>query len=934
MKPYLICLLLAILSLTGRAQDYSIKGSVSDTTLKVPLTNTSVSVLNAKDSTLVKFTRATATGEFALKALKAGDFILLVTYPDYADYVEKFSLTVEKPAHDFGTLNLLLKERLLKEVMITGNIAAMKINGDTTEFNPKAFVTQPNAKVEDLLRQLPGIQVDKDGKITAQGQTVSKVLVDGEEFFGDDPTLVTKNLRADMVDKVQLFDKKSDQAAFTGVDDGVRNKTLNIKLKEESKRGYFGKADAGSGGGTDDYYQGQLMFNLFKGKKKFAAYGTTANTGQLGLSWEDTEKYSSSGSGMEMIDGGLMIGGDWDDMGRGNFYGEGVPRSRNAGVHYDTKWKNDKHFLNLNYKVNALEVDVIKNNITQNNLQSGTINSNSDQTSLNKTFRQKLDVLYQVTLDTATNLKIIAGGTLKNSDNRSVNVLLSRRQTGSRANSSNRTNTNEGDQEQFNFSALLTRRLKKPGRTVSLNVSEVVNNQQTEGFLNSSNVFYDEQGIQTGTQDINQYKTTDMSGSVLNTMVTYTEPLSKTLSLVFNYGLALNNSTADRRSFNQSAPGTYDILDPVFSNDYELDQLSNQGGAVFSYRKNKTIVQLGSKATHVKFDQTDLLTDQRYERSFVNWLPQASYQYRFSARKALQIRYNGYTSQPSIAQIQPVRVNDDPLNVVLGNADLDPSFRNSFNLNYNSYKVISDRSIYLNGSYSFTNNAIASSRTTDRSGRSTIQSVNLKGKSPVNYYLTSSFSRKLKALGDINLELWGSLNGNTSYGYITEGLATSPALNKSDQIDYFVRAGIGKYREKKFSIYATAGPGYNVNRSSLQAERNANGRTWSGYSWMNFFLPRKVELAMNVEYTYRSSTAAFANDFEQLYVVASISKKFLKTDALKLSMSGNDLFNQRAGFNRVATGNLISQDSYNNIRRYFLFSLSYDFSKMGGAPAK
>jgi hypothetical protein len=160
-----------------------------------------------------------------------------------------------------------LKSRLLKEVLIKGTVAAIKIKGDTTEYNAKAFVIQPNSKVEDLLKQLPGIQVDKDGKITAQGQTVNKVLVDGEEFFGDDPTLVTKNIRGDMVDKVQLYDKKSDQATFTGIDDGEKTKTINIKLKEDKKNGYFGKIDAGVG--TDGYYEGQALYNKFKGKKKF-----------------------------------------------------------------------------------------------------------------------------------------------------------------------------------------------------------------------------------------------------------------------------------------------------------------------------------------------------------------------------------------------------------------------------------------------------------------------------------------------------------------------------------------------------------------------------------------------------------------------------------------------------------------------------------------
>jgi len=242
---------------------YSVKGVIVDTSAKTKLVNTSISVLNAKDSILRKFTRAAADGSFVINNVGRGKLILLVTYPGYADYVEQFSLDSAHSTHDFGTLNMILKAKLLADVIIKGARAAIKIKGDTTEFDARAFKIQPNAKVEDLLKQLPGIQVDKDGKITAQGQTVTKVLVDGEEFFGDDPTLVTKNIRADMVDKVQLYDKKSDQAAFTGIDDGQKTKTINIKLKEDKKNGYFGKVDIGDG--TDGYYEGQLLFNMFKG---------------------------------------------------------------------------------------------------------------------------------------------------------------------------------------------------------------------------------------------------------------------------------------------------------------------------------------------------------------------------------------------------------------------------------------------------------------------------------------------------------------------------------------------------------------------------------------------------------------------------------------------------------------------------------------------
>src|SRR5690554_2822075 len=368
MRNIILALSLFLLSsFTAFAQSsYQIKGTVIDTAVNVDLANASITVLNASDSILVKFNRANQDGTFEIAELSSGAYILLVTYPDYADYVEKFTLDSLNPSYDFGNINLILKERLLSEVIITGGIAAIKLKGDTTEYDARAFVIQPNSKVEDLLKQLPGIQVDQNGKITAHGEAVRKVLVDGEEFFGDDPTLVTRNLRGDMVDKVQLYDKKSDQATFTGVDDGVKTKTINIQLKEDSKNGMFGKADAGLA--TDDLYQAQLMYNTFKGSGKFAAYGTIGNTGKIGLNWRDTDRYASSEN--IVMDGDMIMitnsSSDELDSFNGQYNGQGIPLAHSGGLHYDTKWNEKKENINANYKIGSIEVDGIENTITQN----------------------------------------------------------------------------------------------------------------------------------------------------------------------------------------------------------------------------------------------------------------------------------------------------------------------------------------------------------------------------------------------------------------------------------------------------------------------------------------------------------------------------------------------------------------------------------------
>jgi len=904
---------------------YTVKGSVVDTAYNLKLVNTSISILTAQDSMLSTFTRADNNGNFELNNLKKGEYILLVTYPKYADYVERFSLDSTKEIN-FGSLNMILTSQLLQEVVIEGR-QPITIKGDTTEYDAASFELQPNAKVEDLLRQLPGIQVDQDGKITAQGQTVNKVLVDGEEFFGDDPTLVTKNLRGDMVDKVQLYDKQSDQAAFTGVDDGEKTKTINIQLKEDSKQGYFGKVDAGVG--TDGFYQGQGMFNRFKGKEKFSAYGTIANTGKVGLGWQDNDKYASSGNMEFTDDGGIIIyGGGRDELEsfNGQYDNHGIPLARTGGAHYDKKW--DKQSINANYKIGSLEVEGNSNTLSQNNLPSGVLVSNTDQQFDNYIFRQKLDGIYDLKIDSTTNLKITLDGTLKHSDTRNNNYADSRNGSGSLVNQSTRTLTNAEDGKIFNANVLLTKKFKKAGRTLSLNLRESVNNSETDGFLNAENNFYNTQtGELDSTQLTDQYKANRIKNSNFQSNLTYSEPLFKNFSVVLNYGFNLSNGTANRQSFNQSAEGVYDQLDSLYSNNYKLDQVSNQGGAIFNYKTTKTTLNFGAKISDVRFKQLDRYTDDQFVRNFTNYNPQFTYQYKFSQQKSFRLSYYGNNTQPTIDQIQPVRVNTDPLNIVLGNPDLKPSFTNRFNMSYYSYKVLSNQYLSLYGSYSFTNNPIVSNTFTDSVGKSTYQSANLRGERPANFYFGMYGGKKIKKL-DIDLGLDLGANGNVYYNL------TNGELNQTKSYNYSGSLSISRTKQKKYDLRLNVGPSYSTSESSLQSQLNNNGWGLNARGNVNVYLPGKIQIGTDGNYQFNQATQSFNEDFKRFIWNAYVTKKFLKEENLNFTLRVNDLLNQNVGFDRSAYNNMITQNSYTTIKRYFIFSVIWEFNKMGGTKAQ
>lgn len=926
---FLFLLAFIFYSYSSSAQNrYSVSGIIGDSTDRVLLYNASVSILNAKDSALVGFTRAGHAGSFHLNGLSRGKFILLVAYPHYADYAEHITLDSLHQLHDFGTINMALKERLLHEVLVKGTAVAIKIKGDTTEFNARAYTVQPNAKVEDLLKQLPGIQIDKDGKITAQGQSVSKVLVDGEEFFGDDPTLVTKNIRADMVDKVQLYDKKSDQAAFTGVDDGIKARTINIKLKEDKKNGMFGKGELGAG--SAGFYQSQAIFNTFKARQKFSVYGIAGNDGQVGLGWEDNQKYGS-GQDMQFGDGGefYISGGNNDDFDQfdGRYSGQGIPTAQTAGFYYDNKWNKDKESINTNYKIGGITIDGASNLQVQNNLPGAVLKSLSGQTSHKFLFRQKLDAIYLLKIDTTSNLKVSVDGSNRHSTTDDTFASTELRND-TLINKSNRHLTNTIDQDALNMTAFYTKKFKKKGRTLSVNLTEAYNKSDARGFINSSILFYANHGKKDSLQQINQYKTNHLESNSASASFAWSEPLSKRISLIVSYRLILGGSGSDRKSFNESHQGVYNELVDSLSSNYHLTQTSQQAGADFYYTKGKTTVTLGSKVNNIRFSQVDELTHGIFNRRFTNWRPQASYKYRFSQQASLQFNYSGQTTEPTLEQLQPLRVNTDPLNIVLGNPELHPSLSNAFNLNFRNYKVLTSQYIGLYGTYNFTTNPIVSDVAVNPlSGKSISKYMNLPDKQTSSFNIGMNFSRKLSFM-ELNLGAGMDANGNTYYNKV------NGALNLTKSYTYNPSININSYIEKKYDLYFSFGPTFTVSQSSLQPLINNNGKGFRADGRFNIYLPGKFQIGSTSNYQYDGKTQSFNHTFSKFIVNGYISKKFLKTESLECSLMGNDLLNQNTGFERTASANTITQNSYTSIKRYFMLKVTYDFTKMGGGSAK
>jgi hypothetical protein len=922
--PRLTVLLLSILlfSTAVRGQSSHISGIIADTTEKKTLTNGSVLLLRPTDSILIRHTRTTTGGHFQLDA-PPGHYIILVTYPSYADYVDTLFIK-DSGATTLGTIGMTLKSKLLETVVVSGNKGAVRIKGDTTEFNADSFKTQAGASVEDLLKKLPGIQVDKNGQITAQGETVKKVLVDGEEFFGDDPTLVTQNLRADMVDKVQVYDKKSDQASFTGIDDGQREKTINLKLKNDKKMGYFGRVTGSVG--TDGYYDEQLMANYFKKKEKISGFGIISNTGKTGLNWNERDSYGQSfleGADVDNNTGFISIEptgiNDELDNWSGRYEGQGKPSVKTGGLHYNDKWADDKFSLNGNYKYMQLDVAGGSQINTQTILPGSVSYNLQSQNFRNQITRNTLDGAYEVKFDSTSSLKIQAtGGTdHKNTFNLYHSDYLAA--DSSRINENDRTTTTTGDKQVLNSYGIWRKKLGKVGRTLSIAVRENYTDDQSTGWLYSHTNFY-QNGIFSHDSLVDQQKDFHTVTSLFDSKATYTEPLSRVSFLSANYGIVVSSSHSNRDSYNK-ANGKYDLLDSLYSNDYKYNVFTQRGGLVYNLIKKKFRFSMGSDIGLTKFDQRDLVADTSGHRHFVNWYPNASVTYSFTNMRRLNLQYFGSTTQPSVTQIQPILSNENPLNIYIGNPALEPKFTNRFRLFFNDYKVLTDRGIWISLNYSFTSNDIGSRVNLDpNTGKQVTQYVNVDGNYNMSGYINYSFKW---AKPNLRFDFWGNGSRNSNVSYFNN------QENKALSGTYTGGAGIGKSKEKKFDIWLRFSATYTESKSSINTNVTTTFWTYQIQPEGNLFLPLKLQLHADADINLRPKTALFTANNNVALVNAWIGKKLLKNDALLIKAAVNDLLNQNLGFNRSVNSNFISQNTYTTIRRYGMLSVIWNFSKAG-----
>ena len=904
------------------AQLSEARGSIVDSIHNSNISNAVVAFLRVEDSTLVSFVRTDPAGNFR-KSVPPGNYLVLITCPTYADFVTR-TIILPDQSNNLGRLFLLPRASVLEEVIISQR--TIRIKGDTTEYMADSFRLKPNATVEDLLKQLPGLQVSSDGTVTAQGQTVKKILVDGEEFFSDDPTIVTKNLRADAVQKVQVFDKKSDQAALTGIDDGKREKTINLELKDESKQGYFGTVAAG---GLDRYYNFRAMINAFRKKRKLAAFAVAGTTSATGLDWTIAGNYGFSAANVQTNEetGVTTVSGkNADEMGSGNFSGQGLPESLKGGLHYSNTWKADRYKLNSNYLFNRLQVRTADNEFARNILPDSVFFNRTNSSGTSLRLRHSLTGSYEMQFDSSSSLKISVNGSAGHNESFYNYQVSNTAQNGIPVNESNRLQNYNGESQSESINLFYSKKFKKQGQAFSLSLNQQYNSWKLHGQIIEGADFYGVFGNFLKTDSINQRSKEKSTALDASLRAAYTLPISLRSFLGFSYGYEFFDSRNHILNHSRNSI-TDDYTDPVDSLSTDFKYIYHIHSAGLSYRLVTTKINfsLGSTVLRSDFLRNDLWQDTSGRSTYFNVYPKASLKYRFSTSKNLSVEYNGSTFQPTIEQVQPLKDNSDPLTIRLGNPNLKPSFQHNFNVLYNSFRLLNSIYFFLGGQVTLVNNEVNTSYNIAADGRRILKYVNTDNNYTAGIYgvFNMQIPKSVWRIGAGPI-LWVYRYTN----YINNLENITLAQNLSWRFTAAARI------PEKMDLDLALQPGYRASQSSINKDAS------TGYAVLNFSLnsnyqlPGKFEIGTDFNGNLRQRTTTFDSNNNLYLWNAYVEKRFLKEENLSLRFSFFDILDQNKGYDRYELGERIMEQRYLTFGQYGLLQISYNFKNKGAkAPA-
>lgn len=872
----------------------SVSGVVTDASGE-PLINAAVKLMRP-DSTLVKGMVADMDGKYSFSGLNPGKYVIEGEYVGYDRGYTDVSVDSANAAVDAPIITLSEKSHLLKEVSVVGVKTQVKVKEDTVEYNADSYQTRPNAVVEDLIKRLPGVEVGSDGKITANGTEVTKILLDGKEFFSDDPTVASKNLPVDIVDKLQIVNRKSDLARLTGVDDGEDETVINLTVKKGKNNGWLGSAEAGYG--TDDRYKGNFMINRLFNGNQLTLLGNANNVNEAGFNDGNAARFHKFGQS------------------------KGINATRSLGFNFNVGSRDERIRVGGNVLYSNSDRDVIESTNRTYLLGSGSSTARLGSFRNDKSHNLRADFRVLWKPDSFNTVELRPRIVYNNISTLSNDSTLT--YGGSNLLSSTFNNeTSKGNSLETSLRLIYTHNFaSRPGRSFSFNANVKHSNLTQNGDSYSFSRIYEEMMKDDVTDQRDDNHTW---GNTLNGRLTWTEPLGDAsrgnfITVAYKAGYQWNNADKLTDLFDPET-GVYNFSEALstrFRNRF-FDQNIRAG---FKRVTKGYTLDVGLSAVPQSSSSTNLLDDKRSipTRSTFNLAPYLRFNQKWSKTRSLNLDYQTRSLQPSMTQLQPVADESDPMNIIVGNPNLDPGYRHDLRLRYQDYDASRQRSLMTMGRVSVSQNSVVS-RTeynlTTGARTTTYENVNgvwnamvmnmfsmPLGHSKIWLFTSHAMARYDKAVGFNN-----NLRNNAETFNIN--LRPSIALRPAN-IDLELRPF--------YSFQHTT--------NSLSSVKNSTVNTYGSDFNASWYTP--IGLVLNSELTY-TGTTGYAKGYNKDTWMwnAALSYQFLHDKSLVLSVKGYDLLGMKSNISRTVTANYIDDSQFNTLTRYFMATLSWTFNTFG-----
>ena len=894
----------------------SIRGIVKNAEGK-PMSNASVMLYYKGRPDTLK-TVSNDKGVFVFQNVLARNVVVMVSYVGYKTFINSYDYSGATGEQSIFDIVMSPGDNTLAGITLESS--KVQIKEDTVSFVIDSTMYRKNDNVEEVLKKLPGVQVDKDGTVTAQGKQVTKVKVNGKEFFGGDITTATREINADMVDRIQVIDDYGDQSAFTGIKDGDPSKTLNIQLKKDKNHGYFGNVTAG--GGTDGRYLGSVSLNKFNNNQQISVLGNLNNTNA------STFNFGTLGGGVM----GNMIGGMMRSMGIGKGGGgvasalsnfsssDGISTTKSIGLNYRDEW-GSKVSAYGSYSFSRKGTSTIKD-VTQQNIFQNTSNTNIQNSTdymLNDNHRFSFNIEYRI--DSFNYLKFTPSVSYNQSTEDNVSDFSFLNSSSIKNNDGTTKQHSSSYYPNLNGNLLFNHRFHKRGRTLSLNLTG--SKSSTDGSNNYQNLstYYVPGGGLFNT-DLNEYITQDNNNHSYGLRASYVEPINKKRNLEFNYFYNNQFTGNDKETFNVDTLTSKRTFIDSLSNIYNNVYITNRFGINFRTNEKKYNYTIGFAVQPATIESNSTTTKSSYTQHLVNYYPVIRFAYNFSRSRSFNINYNGSTSQPSYSQLQPVTDHSNPQYLTVGNPGLKPEFTNTLSMRYNNFDFITGNVFFGNISFSFTKDKIVNNVFQIDSVVQETRYLNSDG-----YYTAFGFYNFSKPIQNRKFvfNIGGNITYNNNISFVED------KRNKGSNWLVGQRFAID-IKIKKW-LETTVGVNYSLNSSkySLQTQTssNTNATAWTLSNSSRLFFPQNWKFSYDIDKSFNSGYASNVNS-DPLIINATLEKALFKKQNASIKLQAFDLLNQNTSVSRTVTGSAITDTRANKLGRYFMLSFIFRLNKFSG----